>query len=119
MKLLPLLSSGLFLAALGCGSGSSAETAANEAVPYAKVQAALNAKCTNCHGATGGKGGVSLVAYEGVAKVVKPGDPAGSELVQVMRGAEGHKKMPPMGEPASEEQIKLVEAWIKGGAKSG
>jgi mono/diheme cytochrome c family protein len=122
------LSFALFAVALGCKgsdttSGGETATAA-PAVPYAGVQAVLTEKCAGCHGASNPKAGVSLVSYDALMKgghdgpIVKAGDPAGSELVQVMRGAQGHKMMPPNGPPATEAQIKTVEDWIKAGAKS-
>jgi hypothetical protein len=50
---------------------------------------------------------------------VVPGDPASSYLVQKMADADGiaDDRMPPPDEPpATEEEIALVEAWIRGGA---
>ncbi|RYG24720.1 c-type cytochrome [bacterium] len=130
IRALPVVSFALFAAALGCKGGgastSGGETAsAAPAVPYASVQAVMTEKCAGCHGANNPKGGVNLTSYESLMKggedgaIVKAGDPAGSELIQVMRHTEGHKPMPPQGPPASEEQIKTVEDWIKAGAKSG
>lgn len=130
MKAPSLLFLGLLFAAVGCDSGTSegaapaAPTAGSE-VAYAKVQAVFTEKCVGCHGANGPKAGLSLDSYEHAMKggedgpVVKAGDPTGSELIAVMRGAQGHKRMPPTGAPASEEQIKTVEAWIQAGAKNG
>lgn len=128
-RALPVLSFALFAAALGCKGGdastSGGETASTTPeVPYASVQAVMTERCAGCHGANSPKGGVNLTSYETLMKggedgpIVKAGDPAESELIQVMRGAEGHKMMPPKGPPATAEQIKTVEDWIKAGAKS-
>ena len=134
-RLLPFLSFALFAVALGCKGGDTSATggdsatattapASGSAASYAGVQAVLTEKCAGCHGANNPKAGVSLVSYDAVMKgghdgpIVKAGDPAGSELIQVMRGAEGHKMMPPKGPPATEDQIKTIEDWIKAGAKS-
>lgn len=129
MKIVPLASFGLFLLAVGCGS-SAPDTASNPdgkpapGATFASVQGVLSAKCAGCHGAENPKGGVALDTFESVMKgghdgpVVEPGDPAGSELVAVMRGAEGHKTMPPKGPPVAEDDIKKVEDWIQAGAKA-
>jgi mono/diheme cytochrome c family protein len=128
VRVLPVLSFALFAVALGCKGGdtstSDGETAAAASVPYASVQTVLTEKCAGCHGANSPKAGVNLTSYETLmmggedGPIVKAGEPATSELIQVMRGAEGHKMMPPKGPPATAEQIKTVEDWIKAGAKS-
>ncbi|RYG49153.1 hypothetical protein EON79_02295 [bacterium] len=104
----------------GAGQGevsSAVSTPPATAVAYAPVQTLLTAKCANCHGMTDPKDGVSLTSYAGVAKIVTPGNPSGSKLIQVMKGGEGHKRMPPMGEPVPNTDIKMVEDWIQAGAK--
>ncbi|RYG31321.1 hypothetical protein EON81_23160 [bacterium] len=108
---------------IGCkGSGEGNADVVSEkpsvpAVAYAQVQPILTSKCAGCHGAVDPKDGVKLTDYAGVVKIVKPGDPASSKLIQVMKGGEGHKRMPPMGEPVPATDIKVVEDWIQGGAK--
>jgi uncharacterized membrane protein len=87
---------------------------------FAAVNAILQKQCAGCHGAQP-KEGYDVRTYEAVMKggahgpLVKPGDPAGSLLVQVLR-AQGKPQMPPSG-PLADEEIATIEAWIQGGAK--
>lgn len=89
---------------------------------FVAASSVLTPSCSKCHGETP-KEGVDVRTYESIMKggqagpLVKAGDPKGSLLVQVLRGANGHKVMPPRN-PLSEEQIKAVEDWISAGAKS-
>lgn len=90
---------------------------------YAAVQKIFTEKCVSCHGDAKPKAGISLTSYAGVMKggtegaVVKAGDPAGSVLVEALRGQNGKKQMPMKSPPLAEDQIKAIEAWIKSGAK--
>jgi uncharacterized membrane protein len=94
------------------------------AVTFASVQPILKERCLQCHNGPKGKEGVDFTSYESVMKggeegpIVKAGDPTNSLIVQVIRGVEGHPKMPPTGGPLTEDQIKTIEDWIKGGATS-
>ena len=116
VKFASVLSAVAFVTALGCKGGDDL-SAAEPVVSYAMTQAVLTTKCQPCHGGARPAGRISLISYEGIAPLVKPGSPGESELVQVMRGTPGHKKMPPSGPAVTEEQIKVVEAWIQAGAK--
>ena len=115
MKPLSVISASLLIAAIGCKGGDSAPDAT--AAPFAGAQAVLTTRCLPCHSGANPAGHINLTNYEGISPTVKPGDPAGSQLVQVMRGAPGVKKMPPSGPPPSETEIKTIEAWIQAGAK--
>jgi mono/diheme cytochrome c family protein len=115
------------LIAIGCsssGDGKKAENATPNESSYAKVQAVLDKSCVGCHGEKNPKGGIDLRNHEVVMKggeegaIVVAGDPAKSVLVKALKGIDGVKKMPLRGEPLTEEQIKLIEAWIQDGAKS-
>lgn len=116
-----ILLAGAVVLAIGCkgseGGTAEAPKPPAETVAFAQVQPILSAKCIGCHGAANPKAGVNLTTFAGVSKIVKAGDPKESELVQVMHGGEGHKRMPPMGEPVPDAQIKIVEDWIQAGAK--
>lgn len=83
---------------------------------YASVQSLMNAQCMPCHSEDRHRGDVDLSNYDGIKKVVNPGDGANSELVQVMRST-GPDHMPKNRPSVPEEQIKLVEKWINDGAK--
>lgn len=115
MKPVFVLSAGLLIAAIGCKGGDSSSN--TPVASYAIAQGVLTTRCMSCHGGAQPAGRVDLTNYEGVSRAVKPGDIAGSELIQVMRGTPGFKKMPPTGPPATEQEIQSVEAWIEAGAK--
>lgn len=55
------------------------------------------------------------------SKIVVPGDPAASALVQKLRGTYAYgTRMPKSGPPFwTEEEIALVERWIREGAQGG
>jgi hypothetical protein len=56
------------------------------------------------------------VGVQGATRV-KPGDPAGSLMIQVLHGAVGQVQMMPLtGAPLSTGQIKLISDWIAAGA---
>lgn len=91
-------------------------------VTFATLQPAMQAKCTPCHGGERGRGGFSIASYANVMKggedgaiVVKGNE--NSPLIDYLKGANGRKKMPPKGEGFSDDDIKLIAAWIKDGAK--
>lgn len=140
MKVLLLALSVATVCAIGCQSGSdsgagsstppaagtpSASTPSGDsavAANFAAAKEVLAANCAGCHTGPGAKEGVDLSTYEGVMKggehgpVVKAGDPAGSMIIKAMRG-NGAKQMPP-GKQLPEDKIKVVEDWIRAGAKS-
>ncbi|MEZ0324692.1 MAG: c-type cytochrome domain-containing protein [Fimbriimonas sp.] len=132
-----LFVAGLAIFAVGCKSddtttstatGSTATTApptnagATPGVTFASVQPVMKERCLQCHNGPTGKNGVDFSSYESVMKggkkgpIIKSGDPENSLLVQVIRGVPGHPKMPPQGDPLTEDQMKAVEDWIKAGA---
>jgi cytochrome c553 len=85
-----------------------------------KVRPLLIANCTGCHGPEKQKGGLRLDSRAALLRggdtgpAVKPGDPAGSLLVRLVR-YDGDIKMPPKGKLADDE-IATLTAWVKGGA---
>lgn len=84
----------------------------------------LNEKCGACHGEAKRRGGLSLADYPSLRKggesgaVVKPGDPAGSELfrrITLPGNADGY--MPKNHKsPPSPAQIDVLRWWIEIGA---
>jgi hypothetical protein len=89
----------------------------------ATIEGLLQARCGECHGTLKQKGGLQIVPvsrlHEGAEKfrVVKPGDAQGSLLVQRIKLPAGHDDvMPPTGQPLSASEIKIIEAWVNGGA---
>jgi mono/diheme cytochrome c family protein len=103
------------------GTPAPAEPAA-AAPTFASVQPIFQKSCVGCHGENG-KHGVDLRTYESVMKgsehgpIVKPGDPAGSELVEVLRTDDKDHRMPMGLPPLPTEEIEQIEAWIAAGAK--
>jgi mono/diheme cytochrome c family protein len=70
------------------------------------VGALFEATCASCHGSMGG---FSAETYDGVLEAVKPGDPDGSQVVELMR-AGGHPGM------FGENERNIVINWIQAGA---
>ncbi|MCY2975018.1 MAG: DUF1553 domain-containing protein [Planctomycetota bacterium] len=78
----------------------------------------LRDQCFRCHGEKE-KGGLKLDSRESVLRAgeselvaVVPGKPEESELIEQVRSG----AMPPTGSPLSEEEIQLLENWIRDGA---
>jgi len=94
------------------------------AASYSAVQAIFTKSCVGCHGAANGKAGINLTTYEGAMKggmegpVITAGDPDHSKLIDALRGRPGAKQMPMKAPKLAEDQIKLIEDWIKAGAKN-
>ena len=114
---------------IGCKSedASTASTTGGDATvassgpTFADVQPIFNQRCMPCHGENG-KDGVDLRTYDSVMKggkegpIVKPGDAAGSLLIQMVKPG-NPKRMPFKQEPLTDDQIKQIEDWINAGAK--
>lgn len=119
----------------GCPS-TVTPPAANTPATYDTVAAQVFGNCTtrSCHGAEGRKGGLQLtadVAYDQLVGVgasneaaaakgkvrVKPGDPAGSYLIQKLEGPDAGEgnAMPPRGQKLPVETIDLLRRWIAAG----
>lgn len=113
----------------GRGAASPSQPArpkAGEAVTYQHVAPILLQRCAKCHAANGLKGappeGYRLDTWEEtIARAdrlrVVPGNPAASELVRRIRG-QALPRMPFDGPPyLAEEDIRLIEQWIRQGAR--
>jgi len=90
------------------------------AVTFAKVQSIFQAKCVTCHGGDMTKNGLDLKTIASITKGgnggpgLKPGNAETSYIFEVIK--EG--TMPPDGRPKlSEDEKKLIQDWINGGAK--
>lgn len=113
-------------AAVGCGKGIR---------PFRTVQQVFTQSCAlpTCHSTVTRQGGLALdseqVSYAalvgrpaahpeaGGATLVVPGNPKDSFLIQKLRGKAPGDAMPQAARPLSEGTIKLIERWIKRGAK--
>lgn len=74
--------------------------------------------CAECHGDDNPEEGLVLTTYKDVVlgswygSVVKPGDPAGSYLVELVETGQ----MPKKGDDLTPEQINTIIAWVAAGA---
>ncbi len=74
-----------------------------------------------CHDAASQMDGVILTDYESVMQTadVRPGNPNGSDLYEVLTEDDLDKRMPPPPNlPFTTEQIQMVYTWIMQGAKN-
>lgn len=86
------------------------------------IRPILKEHCTHCHGEEEQpEGDVDLrlrrfmdKALDGGSQLLVPGDPAKSELVQIIRRGE----MPKKGKKVPEAHLALLERWIQQGAKT-
>jgi len=76
------------------------------------IQAILSSSCTSCHSGATPPAGVNLSTYDGVLKVISPGDAAGSLLFQEVDSG----GMPLGGPKLAQATIDTIKTWIDGGA---
>jgi WD40 repeat protein len=91
-------------------------------VSYHKdIKPLFTATCNGCHRPEKSKGELDMTSYKSLIKGGKKGtpivagDPAKSLLVKMISGPE--PEMPDEGDPLKPEQVKLVERWVKEGAR--
>lgn len=85
------------------------------------IQPILSASCaySGCHDAASRKEGVQLTDYTSVMTTadVRPGNPKGSDLYEVISSTRPDKIMPPPpNSPLTASQIALIAKWINQGA---
>jgi len=86
-----------------------------------RVRPLLIAHCVKCHGAEKSESGLRLDQEAGIARggdsgeVIRAGKPDESLLIQAVRQT-GDFKMPP-GKKLSDEEIHVLETWVRNGAK--
>ena len=95
--------------------------AADEKITYQDhILPLLENKCLNCHNPDEAKGGLDLSTYGAAmtggsgGEVAIAQDPLGSRIYSLMAHRE-EPYMPPKKPKASDEELKLVTAWIDGG----
>ena len=82
----------------------------------------LRQRCADCHTGTKKKGGLSFNTREALMKggengpVVKPGNGAGSRLLEVVLSKDPDEQMPPKGDRLTPLEISRLKAWIDEGA---
>lgn len=104
---------------------ASRALAAAPAADFAAVAELFGRHCVVCHSGAQAVLGLRLDSYAGVmagsqrGPVVRPGDPAGSELLRRLRG-DSQPRMPLTGPPyLTEAEVMTVSSWVAGGAHDG
>lgn len=84
-----------------------------------QVLPVFQASCavSGCHGGGSTEGGFDATNYNSIMKLVKPGDPRGSKVYQVISDPMSDELMPP-DKPLSAEQRSLIMVWILQGAEN-
>ncbi|MBN9117851.1 MAG: DUF1553 domain-containing protein [Planctomycetes bacterium] len=90
---------------------------------YKQVQPILEAKCAGCHTGDRSKGGLrlddraaALAGGKNDGPAVTPGKPAESSLLARVKAADD-AVMPPRGDRLTAEEIRVIETWVKEGAR--
>ena len=101
------------------------DAAADEPVDYAAdIKPIFQSRCFACHGALKQEGNLRLDTGEAIraggdsGPAVLPAKPDESYLVERISAEDESDRMPPEGEPLSDEQIALISTWIRQGAGS-
>ncbi|MDA1013928.1 MAG: protein kinase [Planctomycetota bacterium] len=106
------------------GAPAFGDTSSKPVVEYSAlamtVKQIFHEKCYNCHRYDVAEGGIKILHHRlltDVRRVVVPGDPSNSELMQLLTQQHAKGRMPPIGSPQlSPEQIEDVRFWIELGA---
>ena len=87
------------------------------------IQPILAEKCLNCHGVDNAESGLRLDNRQSALKQTESGEFAivpqkiqESELLRRIRSSDIELRMPPEGEPLTDEQIQKIGSWISQGA---
>ncbi len=77
----------------------------------------LKAKCAKCHTNGTYKGGVSFDTREELikSKAAVPSKASESELIKRVTSKDKDTRMPPQGEPLTEKEVHVLQAWIDDG----
>jgi hypothetical protein len=129
LRLLAPICGAVFLTALGIAQNISTQTtailpsSAKVKVDFARdIEPILKDRCQSCHGSAVQSGGLRLDSRAGAmaggnsGAVIKPGDSAGSKLIQLVAGANKDLVMPLTGARLTAEQVGVLRAWIDQGA---
>ena len=82
------------------------------------VMPIINSNCakSGCHDAATAEEDLNLTTYAGVMKIVRPGHPAGSKIMEVIGSQSDEVMPPPPNTPLSAEQAGIIGQWISQGA---
>jgi mono/diheme cytochrome c family protein len=104
----------------GQGDAQPAGAPAPQSASAAKTKAIFQNRCYKCHRYDVAKGGIKILHHRllvTVRKVVVPGHPEDSELLQLLTTSDEKERMPPApNERLSAAEIATVRAWIREGA---
>lgn len=87
------------------------------------IHGILSENCAECHMGGVRKGGLQmdtrrlLVQGGDSGAAIVEGDSAASRLIHLVASSDPNERMPPKGEPLTQEQIALLRAWIDQGLK--
>ena len=88
------------------------------------IQPLLAERCLTCHGVDNDEGGLrlhrraeALKELESGAMAIVAGDPSASEILARVSSSDEDLRMPPEGDPLTEEEIALLTRWISEGAR--
>ncbi|MDQ7949037.1 MAG: DUF1549 domain-containing protein [Pedobacter sp.] len=120
-----LLLSGFIVLAIGLLAFSF--FAADKEIDFnSQVKPILNKKCIACHGGVKQQGGFSVLFREEAMAVTKsgkpaivPGHPGESEFIKRLNSNDPEERMPYKHPPLSGDEIDILTAWVKQGAKWG
>lgn len=99
--------------------------AVTEAPDFSReVKPLLARRCFSCHGPGDAEGGlqlhqadVALGELDSGSWAIVPGNPEESELLARVTEEDEYMRMPPEGEPLSDEEVALLRRWIESGAE--
>jgi hypothetical protein len=86
------------------------------------IKPILRERCTSCHGAIKQESNLRLDSYSMMVRggdggsALNAGNPDTSPVVQRIRAADPHYRMPPEGKPLTDEQVATIAKWIAAGA---
>ncbi|MDF9796408.1 hypothetical protein OKW21_001671 [Catalinimonas alkaloidigena] len=90
----------------------------------AEIRPILNKKCITCHGGVKRSGEFSLLfrsealgVNESGKRAIVPGSVDESEMIHRITHDDPEVRMPPEGDPLTQEEINLLTQWIEEGAK--
>ena len=87
-----------------------------------QVKTVLKRRCYACHGALRQEANLRLDTVAAITKggdsgsAIKPGDAAGSLLIERITAKDPAERMPQEGEPLKPAEIEAIKAWIASGA---
>ena len=116
---------GLLLCSLSIAFLALAVSAAADTVDFQQqIQPILAKKCYSCHGPDEAESGLNLANREAAfaetesgSFAIVPGDLDSSSLIERISTDDEFERMPPEGDGVTEEELRLISAWIREGAQ--